>query len=193
MISLQKMKLDSVQQTVQKEIKTFSDVVKENCSGKSSAVTPGNLKQAMRTAIVNEERHRNFLIFGADEKLLRDERKINDEDLVEEIFSTINVDYTVEKCRRVGFLKPDSIGRPIKVTLRSPDEVRHVLSESKILKSIVTPGFSSKFNKLYLSPDRTEEERKSRQELVKEMKNKIAEDSSKRYFIKNNRVMTAEL
>ena len=62
-ISLQKMKLDSVQQTVQKEIKTFSDVVKENCSGKSSTVTPGNLKQAMRTAIVDEERPRNFLIF----------------------------------------------------------------------------------------------------------------------------------
>lgn len=42
-INLQKMKLDTVQETVQQEIKTFSDIVKENCSGKDNTVTPENL------------------------------------------------------------------------------------------------------------------------------------------------------
>ena len=85
--------------------------------------------------------------------MLRDDTNINDEGLVEEIFSTLDVDYTVEQCRRVGF-PVSTVGRPIKVTLRSPDEVHNVLREAKRLKSVIAPGFSFKFNKLYLSAAR---------------------------------------
>ncbi len=88
----------------------------------------------------------------------------------------------------MGIKKSDGAGRPIKVTLRSPDNVRDVLSRAKVLKSIIASSFSFKFNRLYMSPHRTEEERKVRQKLVKEMKDRILEDSSKRYFIKDNKV-----
>ena len=40
-------------------------------------------------------------------------------------------------------------------------DVRNVLSRAKELKSIIAPGFSFKFNRLYLSPDRTDEEKDS--------------------------------
>lgn len=96
----------------------------------------------MRTAIVDEERPKNFLIFGADEDLLRDGEEMDDEELVDEILSTIKVNYTAEKCRRVGYKKSAGPGRPIKVTLRSPDKVREVLRGANKLKSIVAPDFS---------------------------------------------------
>ncbi len=68
LITSQKLKFDTVQETVKKEIQTFSDVDIENCSGNgSNAVTPAKLKRAMRTAIIDEEQPHNFLIFGADE------------------------------------------------------------------------------------------------------------------------------
>ena len=189
LITSQKLKFDTVQETVKKEIQTFSDVNIENCSGNgSNAVTAAKLKRAMRTAIIDEEQSHDFLILGADEELYRDEDDINDEELLEEILSTIKVNCSVEKCRRVGIKKSDRPGRPIKVTLRSPDNVRDVLSRAKVLKSIIASSFSFKFNRLYLSPHRTEEERKVRQKLVKEMKDRILEDSSKRYFIKDNKV-----
>ncbi len=43
-----------------------------------------------------------FLELMSDEELYRDEDNINDEELVVEILSTIKVNCSVEKCRRVG-------------------------------------------------------------------------------------------
>ena len=96
------------------------------------------------------------------------------------------------KCSRIGAKKSNGSGRPIKVTLQSPEEVTEVLRRAKDLKSIVAPDFSFSFKKLYLSPDRTEEQRKSRRNLVLQMKQKIEKDPGKRYYIKDNRVCVAD-
>ena len=131
------------------------------------------------------------MIFGAGEEFSCKGEKLSDRDLVDDVMESLNNIIprpVVENCRRVGVKRSDGAGRPIKVTLQSPDVVQQVLRKSNSLKSILIPGYSFMFNKLYLSPDRTEEERKKRQKLVKEMKDKIKEDPSKKYYIKNNTV-----
>ena len=82
LIACQNVKLDSVQETVQTEIRTFSDVVKETCTGSGTETfTPAKLKKVVRTAMIDGERPKNFLIFGADEELFDNETKMADEDL----------------------------------------------------------------------------------------------------------------
>jgi hypothetical protein len=189
LIACQKTKLSAVTETVQKEIKTFSDAVQKNCSSNNtSTFTPAKLKKVVRSAFTDEERPRNFLIFGAEEDLYYEGSKMTDEDLVEEIFSVVGEKLPVEKCGRIGVRKTDGMGRPIKVTLRNNDAVKDVLSGAKALKNIVAPAYSFKFSKLYLAPDRTDEERKVQKKLVQEMKESIKANPSKRYYIRDKKV-----
>ena len=189
LIACQKTKLDAVHDTVQSEIKTFSEVVQKNCTANSvSNITPAKLKKVVRTAFIDEERPKNLIIFGAAEKLYCKEEEMSDEDLVDEIFSVVGEKPDVENCYRIGMKRSDDRGRPIKVTLRNADAVRDVLSGAKALKSILAPDYSFKFSQLYLSPDRTDEERQLRKKLVQEMKEKIKVDASKRYYIKDRKV-----
>ena len=94
----------------------------------------------------------------------------------------------IEKCRRVGTRKSDGSGRPIKVTFQNMEFTKQMLQNSKMIKDTLVPGYSFQFKNLYLAPDRTEEERKKRKELVEEIKEKIREDPSKKYYIKDNKV-----
>ena len=189
LIACQRTKLGAVQDTVQSEMKSYCEIVKKNCSTNSALnYTPTKLKKVVRTAFADEERPKNFLIFGADEELYCKETEMDDDDLVEEIFGVIGTKPIVEKCSRIGIKRTDGPGRPIKVTLRNTDAVRDVLSRAKLLKPILAPDYSFKFSKLYLSADRTEEERGHRQKLVQEMKERIKTDGSKRYYIKDKKV-----
>lgn len=182
-------KLDVVQETVKSEMMTFSDVVKKNCSGEN--FTPAKLKKVVKSVFDDDERPRNIMIFGADEDISCKGEKLSDRDVVNDVFSSLKCvrpEPEIENCRRVGIRKSNGVGRPIKVTLQNPEVVYQVLKNSRDLKSILIPGYSFRFNKLYLSPDRSVEERKIRQKLVAEMKDKIKQDPSKRYYIKNNKV-----
>ena len=70
-----------------------------------------------------------------------------DEDLVDEILSVFKEEPHVVKCSRIGVKKSNGSGRPIKVTLQSPEDVTVVLRHAKELKSIVAPDFSFSFKK----------------------------------------------
>ncbi len=64
LIKSKDVQLDAVHATVKTEIKTFSAVVQENCR---SAVSPAKLKAAVKTAVIEEDRSRNVMIFGLHE------------------------------------------------------------------------------------------------------------------------------
>ena len=185
-------KLDLVQKTVQTEIKTFSEVVKMNSPGNSMSTE--KLKNVVRSAITDGDRPKNFLIFGANEEMTCDDVEMHEKEIVDDMFGLLKLTEkpAIEKIQRVGEKKSDSNGRPIKVTLRSAAAVQQVLRKAKTLKTVKIPGYSFCYDKLYLSPDRSLDERKSRQKLVQEMKGMIAKDSSKRYFIRNDKVCVAD-
>ena len=188
LISCKNDNLVAVQETVKSEVLSFSDVVKKNCTG--SNITTAKLKQVVKSAIKEDERPKNFMIFGADEEISCNGKKLDDRDLLDDIFSVMTgiPEPIVTRCQRMGQKKTDGTGRPIKVTLQSPEMVYQVLKNSKAIKPTLIPGYSFIFNKLYLSPDRSPEERKVRKDLVLQMKEKIKEDPSKRYYIKDNKV-----
>ena len=120
---------------------------------------------------------------------------MTDLELVHDIFgiTKCSVDrQSIRKCERVGVKKSADATRPIKVTLKDAESVREVLSKAKSLKSFQTDGYNYEYCKLFVSPDRSPEERLTRQNLVKEMKDKIKKDPTKRYYIRNNQVCVAE-
>ena len=74
----------------------------------------------------------------------------------------------------------------MKVTLSSSTFVQLILSKSRMLRT------SEKYKSVFLSPDRTAEERLKQKELVTELKEKIAEDSQKRHFIRGGKIITVD-
>ena len=104
-------------------------------------------------------------------------KQLSDRDLVDDVTESLNNIFTrpvVENCRKVGVKRSGGSGRPIniKVTLQSTHVVQQELRKSNSFKSILIPGYSFMFNKLYLSPDRTEEERKHVKSLPRKLRRK---------------------
>ena len=82
---------------------------------------------------------------------------------------------------RIGKKEPSKT-RPIKVQFDSSSEVEVILKHAHKLKAV------SEFKTVYLSPDRTKEQRLAHSKLVKKMKEMINQDNSKHYFIRDNKV-----
>ncbi len=93
----------------------------------------------------------------------------------------------IVSCSRIGQSNSDSeIKRPIRLRLKSSAMAYQLLKKAKMLKDI--DGFKS----VYISPDRTFEERASRRELVTQLKEKrlTVTDSKQRYFIRKGKIVS---
>ena len=89
------------------------------------------------------------------------------------------------KAYRLG-KKETSKTQPIKVEFDSSSEVDMILKHAHKLKS------NSELKTVYISPDRTKEQRLAHSKLVKKMKEMINQDNSKHYFIRDNKVNCVE-
>ena len=82
-------------------------------------------------------------------------------------------------------LKRDSAGdKPRSVKVSFASSATEVLRSAKQLENV------EKFKNVIICPDRTSEENKSRREAVALLKKKFFEGPGKRYFIRNNQVVT---
>ena len=70
--------------------------------------------------------------------------------------------------------------------LRNRDSQWSVLSKKTRLR------LTERYNKVYLAPDRTEEERKVRRDLVERLKERQQRDPGKRFIIRRGEVVEAE-
>ena len=94
-----------------------------------------------------------------------------------------------ESIQEKPFLKSEGMGkncgedfdRPVKVVSDSQAAVSDLSSKSKDLKHSV-------FNRVFLKPDRTLEQRKKHRELVAELKQSARDSPDKHFFIKNGEV-----
>lgn len=135
---------ESLQSTVEKEMKSYASTVSQNCS---KALAPKRISAAFKCAAEKEDRRRNIIVYGVEEAM--GEKLVSK---VEDILEEIGEKPVVKDCCRLGMKKNDAI-RPIKFSLNSSDMVRHVLLKSKLLKGI------EKYKSVFISPDRTLEER----------------------------------
>ena len=90
------------------------------------------------------------------------------------------MDNDIVKCEKIG----NSEAPPIRVTLRSPECVREVLSKGYRYSQLSEP-----FNRFYFAPDRTTYQIEAHKELVKKLKDKINEQPGRRWVIKHGTIV----
>ncbi|KAL5256848.1 hypothetical protein ACHWQZ_G011945 [Mnemiopsis leidyi] len=152
----------SVEDTVKAEFKSYSSVVQKT-QPPSPVIAPSTLKSVVRTVVEEGDRSRSVMVFGLEEN--KDEKL---RDMVTRIGSST---------RKT---------RPVKVTIGSSVIAREILRKSKQLKN------TAKFKTVYISPDRTIEQREEHKTLVLELKRRQADEPNKRHYIKGNCVCSVE-
>ena len=167
----------SVQGVVQTEMKSYSSALSKTCA---AALAPKKIRAAVKTVSNKEDRTRIIIIYGLEkciEEILEDE--------VGKVLATIEEKPVITDCCRVGIKKPDR-KRPIKFTLRSSDMANQILSKAKLLRT--KEGYSN----IYISPDRTVDERRAFKKLWEELQLKRKTDSGKVHYIKNNKIVSSD-
>ena len=191
LLALQNSKMNSMQTAVtselKQEIKSWSDIVKKNNSQMQSdqlSITKKSVQQVIRNVNEEERRSKNLMIHGLKES---DNDDINETlQSVREVFESMNLpDPDTIDCYRVG-RKEAGRTRPVRLEYKNSGDVDFALSHSSKLKN------SSKYSTVYLSPDKTKEPQLAHKALVKKMKELISLDSSKHYYIRNNKVLSAD-
>ena len=86
---------------------------------------------------------------------------------------------------RVG-KKSGSKSRPVKVTLTGNSSINLILAKAKRLRTV------DKFKSVFLSPDRSPDERAQHRNLILELKQRIIEHPDKKHFIRDRHIVTSE-
>ena len=166
----------TVKESVKSECIGYAEAVKKSYNPVLSSQT---LTEVIKEVVQEEDRSRNLIVFGLDED--------KEEQLSEKIcdlFETMGEKPRTE-AYRIGKLSAEKTSpRPVKVTMTSSSSVHQLLDKAKRLKT------SSKYQKVFLSPDRSLSERASHRDLVKELKNRIADDPQKHHYIRNATVFS---
>ncbi len=180
LIKLREDEIDNVQKTVKTEIKSFANIVEND---NKNTVTKEIIKRAVKSAVSENQRDRNVAIFGLQET--------TGEDLKETVKRVVHQcsagssNNTVVECYRLGRAKTETC-RPVKVSFQSPESAISVLAGAKSLKQTV------ELKGVFVSPDRTPEERAERKRLVVVLKKKIQYESGKYHFIRNGKLQCSE-
>lgn len=169
----------TVQSTVQKEMKSYSEVVGNDKNQMSTIQVQESLKKAVKTAIQEDDRSRNLVIFGVPES---DAEQIDK--CVSELFVEVG-EKPQFSAGRIGVSKrgaDKTFCRPIKCSFTSTTSVHQILSKARQLR------LSDKFKSVFICPDRSPEERAARRALVLELKEAVTNKPDYKHFIKNGKV-----
>jgi hypothetical protein len=189
LIDCQSEQINSVQKTVKTEMKTWADVARRNVT-QNKVLTATTVKEAVRAVNEEEERSKNLIIYGVaeDKNDLVEKDCASNEKLHEIVKSVRRVTLSDDslpvqgvKVYRLGKKAPNS-NRPIKVEFQCSGDVENILKNAHKLKA------KDDLKSVYVSPDRTKEQRAEHSKLVKQMKQMISTDGSKHYFIRDNKV-----
>ena len=178
--------VESVETTVKEGFKSYRDVLQESCKAPSSKLQT-DLKTVVKSVVEEEDRSRSFMLFGLKEDTGEDvSGKVGD------VLLQLNLRPKVD-VSRIGSGIPSTSKesanrklRPVKVTVASSAIVKEVLSRAKHLKNC------SDFKGVYLSPDRSVEQRAEHRKLVLELKQRLLDQPGKRHFIRGNSVVSTE-
>ena len=179
LISKKDEELGVVSQTVEKELKSYSSVLKQSCT---TALSPKNIATAVQKITKEEDRAKEVLVFGVVE-----ESNECVTSKVTTILEQLGEKPRIRGCRRIGQpVTGVDTKRPIIFSVNSTDVVYQILRKAKRLREI--EGFKT----VYISPNRTPEERISRQKLVNDLKQRRSSDPSGRYFIRKGEIVKAD-
>jgi hypothetical protein len=120
------------------------------------------------------------MIFGLPEQ---ENEEVNS--LVIKVFRTIVEKPRIEACR-VGKQAAGRKVRPVKVTAACSTIVDQILARSKSLRK------SEKFSTVFVSPDRSLEQRHKQRELVAKMQKLFTEQPGKVHFIRDSTIVSVD-
>ena len=172
----------SVEDTVKTELKTYSEAVKDSCSTSSRTVyDQETLKCVVKDVVAEEDRSRNLVIFGLTEDTTE---QITEK--VSEVFEVLAEKPKIEAVR-IGLKSKKQAPRPVKVSFSNATIVTQILSKCSALRE------SDRFKRVFISPDRTPEQRAVHRELVVQMKSKKTNEPNKRHYIKGGQIYSADI
>ena len=174
--------LQSVEKVVKTEIRSYSEAVKSAKGPKTASVSVNEVQKVVKNVVEADDRSKNIIVFGLKET---DDEDINV--IIDEVLENVGCKPRHESVR-IGFKKQTEADsnkhRPVKVSLASSAHAIAILRSAKRLKSV------ERFKNVFISPDRTTEERKSRREAVALLRVKTQENPGKHFFIRNNKVLS---
>ena len=169
----------SVADSVKEEFKSFSSVV-SNSQPTAPVICQKALTSVVKSVVEEEDRSRNFLVFG-----LPEEEEEGLETRISEVLEEVGLKPKLE-AQRIDKKKSASVIRPVKVCVSSSLIVQQILSNARNLRN------SDKFKTVYLSPDRSPEQREARKELVATMRAQALAEPHKKFYIKEGQIHSSD-
>lgn len=120
------------------------------------------------------------MVFG-----LPEDQEEEDIDRIRTVFEELGVKPTLQVCTVERGRRGDK-NRPVKVSLACASNLYHILSRARKLCC------SEKFSKVFLRPDRSEEERAVGKLLVQEITQRRKDDPNKHHYIRAGTVLTRD-
>ena len=172
---------ETVQGTVESSMSKSYSAALQSQSANVGKIGQETLTTVAKQVVAEEAISRNVMVFGLVEEPCEDLNK-----KIGEVFEHLGEKPRLE-ATRLGKEKSDTDSpRPVKVSLSSATIVQQLLSKSKRLRQ------SERHRTVFLSRDRTIEERLKQRELVMELKQRVVEEPLKRHFIKEGRIVSIE-
>ena len=170
----------SVAETVKAEFVTYSAAVQKN-RPPSPALAPETLKSVVKKVAEEEDRSRSLMVFGLPEE--GDEQL---RDKVSAVFQEFGEKPRLE-ASRLGEKKENSTRvRPVRVTLYNTATAKQILAKTKALKK------TARYSSVFITPDRSPEQREVHRQLVQELKRRTADKPTERHYISGGKVWSVE-
>ena len=169
----------SVEDTVKAEFVSYSAVVQKN---NACSLEPESLNSVVKQVVEDTDRSRSLMVFGLPEE---DDEKICER--ISSVFEAIGEKPRFEACR-LGKQKSsdqDKV-RPVKVTFSSATTVYQILKNAKNLKT------SDSFQSVFISPDRSPDQRAKHRELVQQLRTLANSEKHKKHFIRDGAVQSVD-
>ena len=178
--------VQSVEETVKEELKTFSSVVTAQSQVQAPTLSPKVLNNVVKQVVELEDRSRNIMVFG-----LPEDPNVADmlDEKIADVFAAVGEKPRTMEVSRLGRVNTDSAQvrpRPVKVTLSCSATVHQLLIKARDLKMHET------YSKVFICPDLSQEQRKERRQLVEEQRRLTVEQPNKRHFIRGGRVESVD-
>lgn len=170
---------NSVKTSVQQEIKSYSDAMA--ATSIQPEVSTESIKKVIRTVAEDEARATNLMVFGLPEE--------STEDLsasIGEVFSEMDEKPKFEAFRIGVKIDSDTHVRPVMVKLRNRATTQQLLKKASALRKV------ERFKRVYVSPDRTPEQRIAHQKLVTELRDKSKNNPERDFVIRNGAVISID-
>ena len=177
----------SVEDTVKTELKSYSEAVNQSSNRLNAGTLYDQkmLKSVVKDVVAEEDRSRNLMLFGLEEE---------QEEHISEKVSQVPVELgekPIIEASRIGVKLKDykaakKPARPVKVTVSSSTIVQQILSKARSLRN------SEYYKKVFISADRSTEQRAQHRELVQELKRRRTEEPDKRFYIRGGQLCSVE-